>query len=333
MTIYINGRSETYAVSELFANFNVRFFGELGLPNLQTWNVFASGSATVDLVSDTVFGEVKDVVKINDNVSNGLAQVEKALTALDWLNIEEFGASYGGVCRLDTDDGSGGFFSGLQADGPENPINAEHRRYAIYFKKDGDYLNIEEVRSGNNMTFDGASGRQLILFDAYFKWEAVIPPNLAAAIVYINGIESLTINFLLNTGGLGSVALIGSGSSGGVDLISYHDNFGVTIYQESPNKLLSSEIMATNKIIIIIPPGQRNYIITLPDNCPRGIGDGLDVLANNLGGSVILITQDTNTPQILFNGFHSALIDIDVNKEIKFANIVDSGNVYQAILH
>ncbi len=316
------------SISIFFDNFDARFFGELGLPDLQAWTIFVFGPATVDLVPDVVFGFTKNVVKLNDDVSDGLVKVEKVLTTDDWLNIEEFGASYGGVSRLDTDDGIS-VFSGLQANSNENPLGTGHRRYGIYFKKSGDFLNIEEVRSGYNITFDGVDDRQLILFDAWFKWEVVIPPNLAAAIVYINGIETLTINFLLNTGGLGTSALIGSGSTGGVDLISYHDNFGVTIYQESPDKLLSAENMAIDRITIIIPPGQRDYIITLPDDNPRGIGDGIDLLANNIGGSVTLASQDLNAPQVLFNGLSSILIDITKYKEIYFTNIVDNGNVYQ----
>ena len=304
----------------------------MGLPNLQTWTETATGSETVDLVSDTVFGEVKDVVKINDNVSNGLCSINKELTADNWLEIEEFGASYGGVSRLDTDDGINGFFSGLQADNAENPLSNGHKRYGLYFNSDGGNLQAV-VLGGLSITFDGLSGRDLILFDEWFKWEVVIPDNLGLGILFVNGKETAAVPFFNNSGGLGTHILVASGSTGGVDRISYHDNFGATIYKESPNKLLLVETMASDRITIITPFGKRNYIITLPDDNPRGIGNGLDVFANNVGGSITLITQDINAPHILFNGLNSILIDIDENKEIKFINTVDSGNVYRAILN
>lgn len=321
------------STSILFDNFDFRFFGELGLPNLQTWTETVTGSATVDLVPDTVFGESKNVVKINDDVTNGFAGVNKALTLEYWEDIQSFGASYGGVSRLDTDNGSEGFFSGLQADAPENPLDAINRRYGMIFKKDGDYLKLEEVGNiTNNITFDGLSGRERILFDEWFKWETVIPTGLTFSIVYINCTEALTISFRPNVGGLGTKSTIGSGSTGGIDRISYHENFGVTIYKESPNKLLSVETMATDKITIITPSGKRDYIITIPDDNPRDIGDALGVLANNIGGSITLKSQDLNAPQILFNGLNSILIDITENKEVRFINTIENGNVYQAIL-
>lgn len=318
------------SISIFFNHFCARFFGEKGLPNLQTWTHSTSGSATIDLVPDIVFGEQKNVVKLNDNVSNGLCSVSKTLTAADWLNIEAFGASYGGVSRLDTDNGTS-VFSGLQVNQAEHPQGVGNRRYGLYLKKDGDFLKIEEVGNvTNNLTFDGVDDRPLILFDAWIKWETVIPPNFAAAVVYINDTEVLTISLRYNAGGLGTKAVIGSGSSVGVDLISYHENFGVTIYKESLDKLLSVEEMAIKKIIIIIPSGKRDYIITLPDDNPRGIGDGLYILANNLGGTITLKSEDPNAPQALFNGLNSISIDIIKNKEIRFINTVQCGNVYQA---
>ncbi len=316
-------------ISIFFDNFNARFFGELGLPDLQTWTIFVTGSATVDLIPDIVFGEAKDVVKINDNVADGLVIIAKALTANDWLDIEEFGASYGGVSRLDTDDGINGFFSGLQANSAENPLGTGNRRYGLYFQSDGGYLQAD-VLGGLTITFDGLSGRDLILFDEWFKWEIVIPINLGLGVLFVNGKETTAVPFYVNSGGLGTQVLVSSGSTGGIDRISYHDNFGVTIYKESPNKILSIENMATDKITIITPRGQRDYIIILPDDNPRGIGDGLDILANNIGGSVTLRSEDLNASQVLFNGFHLISIDITQNKEVQFTNTVESGNVYQA---
>jgi len=316
------------SISISFANFCARFFGELGLPDLQTWTEIATGSGTVDLVPDIVFGEAKDVVKLNDNTANGLVQVFKALTAADWLDIEAFGASYGGVSRLDTDDGSEGFFSGLQANASENPLGDGNKRYGLFFNSNGGNLQVD-VLGGLTFTFDGLSGRDLILFDEWFKWEIVIPDSLGIGVLFVNGKETTVVPFFINSGGLGTYVSVASGSTSGVDRISYHDDFGVTIYKESPNKTLSVETMAKNKITIITPCGQRDYTITLPDDNPRGIGDSLDLLALNKGGSVTLRSEDLNEPQILFDGFNLISIDIIKNKEVNYTNTVENGNVYR----
>ncbi|MCK5615463.1 hypothetical protein KAR91_77080, partial [Candidatus Pacearchaeota archaeon] len=180
-----------------FENFDLRFFGELGLPDFQTWTITTTGSALVLMAGDIVFGEIKNVVKIYDNFVNGLASIGKSLSLSLWEDIRDFGASYGGVSRLDTLNGDQGFFSGLQADAAENPLGTGNRRYGVYFEFDGGYLKIVEAQNtSNNMLFDGLDGRDLILFDEWFKWEAVIPINFGTAPVFINGKESISIDFL-----------------------------------------------------------------------------------------------------------------------------------------
>jgi len=91
-------------VQETFASTNVRFFGELGVPAAQGWTDTATGIATIDLVTQTVFGEVKQVVRHNDDTTGGSTTSKITLTAQNWIDVDAFGASYSGTTRLDTTD-------------------------------------------------------------------------------------------------------------------------------------------------------------------------------------------------------------------------------------
>jgi len=99
--------------TEEFANTNNRFFGELGLPaGQQSWVDIVTGSATIDLVTENVFGTSKQVVRHNDDTSGGSTKSQIVLTSQNWTDINAFGASYSGTSRLDTVNGGSGFFSG-----------------------------------------------------------------------------------------------------------------------------------------------------------------------------------------------------------------------------
>ena len=154
------------AAEEVYAATDARFFGELGLPASQGFTDLATGSTTIDLVTETVFGVSKQVVRHNDDFADGATTSEIALTAQNWTDINAFGASYGGVARLDTTDGASGFFSGLQANAAENPLATGNRRYGIQFNNNAGNLRLTESdNTGNNVTMDGTGGNQLILFD------------------------------------------------------------------------------------------------------------------------------------------------------------------------
>jgi len=105
----------TVVAQETFASTNVRFFGELALPAAQGWTDTATGPATIDLQTQLVFGVSKQVVRHNDNTTGGSTTTKILLTVQNWIDINNFGASYSGISRLDTVTGTNGFFSGWQA--------------------------------------------------------------------------------------------------------------------------------------------------------------------------------------------------------------------------
>lgn len=322
----------TTIAQETFASTNVRFFGELALPGVQGWTDTATGSATIDLFGDIdVFGEVKQVVRHNDNATDGSTTSQIALTALNWIFINNNGASYSGISRLDTNQGGSGFFAGLQANAAENPLATGNRRYGILFANDAGNLKVTDVGAGGGgtVTFDGTGGKPRILFDEWFKWECVIPQLLETAQFFINGIlTTFAPIFGVNTGGLGTVVNLSSGSTGGASRVTYHDNFGVTIFEESPVRTLAVATMEADVVQINIPEGRRDYNIRLPDGNPRGIGAVLRLVANNVFGSITLENQNPITPEVLYNGLRKLKINIFVKEIIEGINTVNLGNVY-----
>ena len=317
-------------VQETFASSNVRFFGELALPAAQGWTDTATGSATIVLVTETVFGEVRQVVRHDDNVTDGATTSEIALTAQNWTDINAFGASYGGTARLNTAQGGSGFFSGLQANAAENPLVTGNRRYGIFFDNNAGNLRLgfPDV-GGGDVTLDGTGGNPLISFDEWFSWECVVPAGLGVAEFYINGIlTTFAPAFNTNIGGLGTNVQVGSGSTTGTNRVVSHDNFGVTIYEEAATKTLAAAIMVGDVAQINIPEGKRDYTIILPDGNPRAIGAVLRLVASNLLGSISLENQNPAVPEILYNGLRTLVINVAVKETIEGINTVSSGNVY-----
>lgn len=317
--------------TEEFASTNARFFGELGVPAAQTgWTDAVTGSATIDLVTQTVFGTPKQVVRHNDDFSNGSTTSNFILTAQNWIDINDFGASYSGTARMDSANGFSGFFSGLQADVAENPVDAFNRRYGIVFDSNlGNLRLIEADNTGNNITMDGTGGNPLIQFDTFFNWECVVPVGLGAAQVYINGsLTTFVPTFFINGGGLDTVCRVSSGSTGGTNRVVYHDNFGVTIYEEAASRTLQVATMAADIGQVFIPEGRRDYLVVLPDGNPRKIGSRIDFVLQNIGGKLKVRTQNVVVPQALFNGRSEVERDISSISEIRITNTVDASNIY-----
>lgn len=316
---------------EEFTATNSRFFGEFGLPAAQqTWADISSGSTTIDLFDDVVFGVNKQVVRHNDNFTNGATTSSVALTVQNWIDIDSFGASYSGTSRLDAVDGFSGFFSGLQANSAENPLATGNRRYGILFDTVTGKLRLREAdNAGNAVTMDGTGGNPDISSTAFFDWECSVPASLGAAQFFINGqLTTFVCSFLTNAGGLGTSALISSGSSGGDNRISYHDNFGVTIYESADSLLLSSETMLADIIQVFMPEGRRDYTITLPDGNPRKAGQRLDLIVGNVFGSVTLTNEELLTPEILYNGLRTLVLNVTAKDTLVGINTINNANVY-----
>ncbi len=319
----------TVIAQETFASTNVRFFGELALPAAQGWTDIATGSATIDLQTQLVFGVSKQVVRHNDNTTNGSTTSKITLTAQNWTDINNFGASYSGISRLDTVSGASGFFSGLQANAAENPLVTGNRRYGIFFNNVSGNLSLGEPDGGVAVSLDGTGGNPLILFDEWFSWECVVPAGLAPAQFFVNGIlTTFAPEFRVNIGGLGTQIIVGSGSTGGANRVVYHDNFGTTIFEESATRTLAAATMAADVVQVNIPEGKRDYTIILPDGNPRPIGSVLRLVANNLFGKITLENQNPAAPEILYNGLRTLVVDVFVKEIIGGINTVDQGNVY-----
>lgn len=319
----------TVTAQETFASTNVRFFGELALPATQGWTDIATGSATIDLQTQLVFDVSKQVIRHNDNVTNGSTTSKITLTTQNWTDVNNFGASYSGTSRLDTVSGSSGFFSGLQANAAENPLASGNRRYGIFFDNLLGNLRLGEPDGGVAVVLDGTGGNPLILFDEWFSWEVVVPAGLGVAQFFVNGIlTNFAPQFRVNTGGLGTNIQVSSGSTGGAGRVVYHDNFGVTIFEEAATKTLLAATMAANVAQVNIPEGKRDYTIILPDGNPRGVGSVLRVVANNLFGKITLENQNPAAPEILYNGLRTLVIDVSIKEIIGGINTVDQGNVY-----
>ena len=320
----------TVVAQETFASTNVRFFGELALPATQGWTDTATGSATIDLQTQLVFDVSKQVIRHNDNTTNGSTTSKIILTVQNWIDINNFGASYSGISRLDTVSGSSGFFSGLQANAAENPLATGNRRYGILFNSASGNLKLTEAdNTGNNVIMDGTSGNPLITFDEWFRWECLVPAGLGAAQLFINGaLTTFVPTFFVNGGGLGTQIIVSSGSTGGANRVVYHDNFGTTIFEESATRTLAAVTMAADIAQINIPEGKRDYTIILPDGNPRPIGSVLRLVANNLFGKITLENQNPAAPEILYNGLRTLVIDVFIKEIIGGINTVDQGNVY-----
>lgn len=318
----------TKIIDEFLAT-DARFFGELGVPNDQAgWVDVVTGPATITLDAQDVFGETKDVVKHFDDGS-GSTNSQFALSAQKWISINDFGASYGGVSRLDTVDGANGFFTGLQANAAENPLATGNRRYGINFADDGGGFLRATPPGAAAVVMDGTLGNPKILFDEWFKWEVTVPAGLGAAEFFIDDIlTTLALGFDVNTGGLGTHATTASGSSAGVDRVAYHSDFGVTIYEDAPTKTFSVAAMQSNIAQILIPPGRRDYIITVPDGNPRSVGDILSFTRRNVGGTVTLKAQNTAAPQALFGGLNEVTRTILDAGDVTLVNTLENGNVY-----
>lgn len=316
-----------------FANKDVRFFSELGLPDAQGWTLFTTGDGTITLVDDVVFGVEKQSIEFNATSDSVFAQ--QAITGDDWDNGLEFGISYSAITRFKIGQGNG-LFSGMGFSSANDPRPSSNRgRVGVYINYSGAYTRIQ-LDGKNSVTLDGTNGRPTVLLNEWFEYEAIVNPSSDAGVNF-GDVELYVNDVLVVTGDVVSanndtvdnrVKIVQSSSSGNTTF--YVDNFGATIYEEDAVKLLTAENMSAKSISIIRPGGLRSYEITLPDNNPRNIGDDISIIASKSMGTVILKTENLLIPQALFNGINSITLDIAKTKALTFVNSVDNANVYQS---
>lgn len=316
----------------LFANFDARFRSESGLPSSQSWALTTAGDGAIDLVDDTIFGVDKKSTRFT--TTSDTVKASLPISAAFWQNALINGESYSFV--LKSEGGSNNIFSGMGFSAANDPRAASsvRSRIGIFIDDDGTYVTLK-LGSGAVVTLDGHNGTPLVRLGDYFHGEAVLNKSPDAGLtfgavdLYANGIYLYSDNVISSNNAVDDVIAI-LNSSGTGDLVWYVDNFGVTIYEESPIKLLSDSNMLAKTKKIVVPSGRRDYEVILPDGNPSEIGSNFTLLANNIGGHVTFRTEDLNSPQALFNGENEFKIHVDMATVVTFTNIVENGNVYQA---
>lgn len=338
-----------------FDSLDARFFSELGLPDVQSW----ATSPTLILVDDTIFGVEKEIIRF---IGTGHPSADRLLTSESWSDILIFGASYSSVIKYS------GFsipsvFSGLGFSSDNDPrASSIQSRIGFFIGKSGIYTTVTiEGGANGGIALDGTGGKPLVLLDTWFAfemrihkspdegtcsdnlysdqftceaslntWTPNVGVNFGAVDLYINEVLLDIGSLALSNNAVNNVISISGASNTYVDYSI--DNFGVTIYKESPEKTLIDVDMAHDVINIITPGGNRDYVTTLQDDNPRKIGNSIKLTARNVGGSVTFRTEDFNSPQSLFNGYNSYSIPIKLKSETVLTNLVDNGNIYQAII-
>jgi len=318
-------------VQESFVSTNVRYFGELGLPGSQTgWT--ETGTGIISLFSDNVFGITKDVVKHFSTTGN-TTKSESPITGADWDNILAFGASFSGITRITEDISTNSIFAGVGFAPANDPrASSIESRSGMFISVDATYTTIR-LDGSTIVILDGTGGNPLVLKDEWFKWEAFINStpdagaNFGAVDVYVNDVLIVTGAIISSNNAVSDEASLANSSSSGQTTF-YIDNFGITIYEESATKTLSTALMEADVAQITVPEGRRNYTIIFPDGNPRAIGSLLRVVVNNLFGKITLKNETPAAPEALFNGLAEFNFDVLVKEIVGGVNTVDQANVY-----
>lgn len=302
------------------------YIAEKGLPASQGWSEIGTGSANLSLVTDTVFGISQQVLKLDDDYSDGLATIQKSLDSDDWQFIYDNGASFSGTTRMDVTDGSS-FICTLQCDPPEAPDGSTaFRRFLLVFTLSGTDLQVTVGGTTTNLNVNGTE---------YFNFELVAPPLLADATLYINGEDSgVTLPFEVNTGGKGSIVSLTSGTSSGVDRVFYAAKYGVVIYKEPATKTINNvDLQGFKNVQVIFPSGKRDYVITAGNDLQgNDLGDLISLTASNVGGTISFNNQDTVTPKLTVNGLASVSVLIEQKNTIVLTNQLQDANDYNLTL-
>lgn len=319
-------------VQDSFASSNVRYFGELGLPGIQTgWTETGTGVISIE-VDDNVFGVTKDTVKHFSTTGNS-TKSESPISGANWDDILAFGASFSGITRVTEDISTNSIFAGVGFSAANDPrATSIESRAGMFISVDATHTTIR-LDGSTVVVLDGTGGNPLVLKDEWMKWEAVINPtpdagvNFGVVDLYVNEILIVTGAIIASNNAVSDeVSLANSSSSGQTTF--YVDNFGVTIYEESETKTLSTTLMSSDVAQITIPEGRRDYTIILPDGNPRAVGSLIRVVVNNLFGKVTLKNQTPAAPEALFNGLAEITFDVLVKQLVAGINTVNQGNVY-----
>ena len=317
---------------EEFASSQERFFGELGLPSSApngTW-ILANG-VEITLVDDIVFGINKQIVRFQDNSTSLNTDAKQSISPQNWLALFVSGGEFGGVVKCVAPSGANNyFFIGMGVSGANNPTaSIADQRFGAFLQFDPatNAVIVNDLQGPTLVTLDGTSGTPKVLEGDYFEIAIRLDIGFVDPRWIVNGVDVGAATFG-NSSNSNDVLAIASGSSAGVGNDFNVDNFGVTILEESTTKTISATSMTADSITIIVPSIARDFIVIFPDGNPRNVGDAIELVANNVGGSITLATQNVALPEAIFNGENTFTFDIDTKETLRGLNTVDNGNVY-----
>lgn len=317
---------------EEFASSQERFFGELGLPSSVpngTWTL--ANGVEITLVDDIVFGINKQIVRFQDTSGVLNTDAKQSVSAQNFQDLFVFGGEFGGILKCVAPSGSNNyFFIGIGVSGANNPTaSTANQRFGAFFQFDvaTNAVIVNDLQGATLVTLDGTGGTPKVLQGDYFEAFIRIDIGFVDPRWIVNGVDIGAATFG-NSNFTIDVLTIASGSSGGIGNDFNVDNFGLTILEELTTKTISTASMAADNIKVITPSIDRDFIIILPDGSPRKIGDAIEVIANNVGGTVTLATQNVAIPEAIFNGENTFTFDVDMKDMFTGVNTVDNNNVY-----
>lgn len=325
------------AITIPFDSFDARVFSELGLPNLQGW----TQTGTLALVSDNIYGVVKDSIRIT--TTDGGTQ--RPMTPAEWGEILIKGGSYSFDMRIFDRNLDSSLLAGLGFSAANDPrvvydpqLTPTRGRILLRLAINTTYTVIATDNNAQTTytILDGTNGKPLVLKNEWFNATVKIHESPDAGVTFgsydlhVNGVF-LNSDTIRAAGAVEDIIAI-EAWGGGDNTQFYLENFGITGYKEGASKLLTLDQMAFNDITCTTPNGIRDYEVITPDGAGRNIGDTIKLIAKNVYGTNTIRTENLVIPQALFNGENSFTVLTEFESEMLFTNLVDNGNIYQGTL-
>lgn len=316
-----------------FAYDDYRFFGELGLPNLQGWTQIETIPGTnISVVNKNVNGTLKDVIKFI--VNNQTAKAIIPLVFTDWENILNFGANFGGTLQfIKSDFVTNNNFVGKGFPAVDDPRNGSNirSRFGMFVSENNDFIQLN-LEGSTGLILDGTNGTPIVKTADFFTYNIKVEEtpdggdNFGITKLSVNGVLLREGTISASNNAANNIITVGN-SSGSGETEFYYDNFGSTTYKESNLKTLTEMDLAKNVLKIVIPPGIRDYVIEFPDNIIKALGTKIILIAQNVGGTITL----KNTGAIkewLFDKLNMVTYSIDRIQDIELTNISSDKNIF-----
>lgn len=312
---------------------NVKFFGELGRIQNQGWTVMENDHYHLPpvLITENINNIPTKVYRVG-GVYNRNYSVRRELSSIDWSIIKRYGASFGGVFRLDSTGGNEGVFINISYDDNSSPFTLGKRgRFGFFIRKSkvSNEINLfnkdmgEKAEPNQRGTLDIDIPNTV--FDEYNKVEVKLTPNLNNVRIYVNNKD---VGELLPYYDKWATNLceITAMSENTTSRKAYIAEFGYNLYTSDSTLMFGdSDIGAVTKIIL--PPGVRDYNFIIKSNLSESnayAGNSLEIQTQNVGGFITITNEDLDNPKCLVNGYANITIPIDVNRKVIGSNVVNN---------